>query len=210
MRSWLVIAFAASAAMFFAIAHPALAQKNKKGKNQQVETLQTAAPQPLAKSQPFFYVTIRGSRQGIFAGQSSSPAHRGAIVGFQYLAQLDSPRNAGTGQISGKNQYTPVTFTKQWDSSSPQIHQAAATNEVLPLVEFAFVAVNPQGEEYVYHTVKLTNATISHVKEYMGFPDSGEPPDSRQLEDVSFTFQKIEISNNDGKTTSIDDWQAPM
>jgi type VI secretion system secreted protein Hcp len=97
-----------------------------------------------------------------------------------------------------------------WDASTPQIIEAASTNESLPLVEFDFVHAGTNGQESIYETIKLTNAVISSVKDYMGFPEGGAPSDPRQLEDVSFTFQKIDVSNNDGKTTAIDDWNAGM
>jgi type VI secretion system secreted protein Hcp len=98
--------------------------------------------------------------------------------------------------------------TKEWGAASPQIFQAIATNESLPLVEFEFLRTDPRGLETVIETVTLTNATVSGFKQYIGFPDPGEQPSNRQLEDVSFTFQKIEITSTEGKTTAVDDWSA--
>jgi type VI secretion system secreted protein Hcp len=206
-----VIGMAAAAALCiapFGIAH---AQKKNKNQPVQTNTLQQAvatSTPPLQPGQNYFYVTIRGSKQGILKGQSTSASHPNEITGFRYLFQLSAPTNASSGMASGKHQYSPITFTKVFDASSPQIIQAASSNEILSLVEFDFVHPSPDGKDSVYQTIKLTNATISSVKEYMGFPDAGEQPDPRQLEDVAFTFQKIEISNVEGKTTAIDDWSA--
>ena len=209
MKVRIVIGLAALSALCVAPFGTAQAQKNKKGTNIQQQAIQQEAATPMLQpGQSYFYVTIRGSKQGILKGQSTSPSHPNEIMGFRYLFQLSAPTNASSGMASGKHQYSPITFTKVFDASSPQIIQAASSNEILSLVEFDFVHSSPDGKEAVYQTIKLTNATISSVKEYMGFSDAGAQPDPRQLEDVAFTFQKIEISNVEGKTTAIDDWSA--
>lgn len=149
------------------------------------------------------HLAIRGQKQGQFIGQNHQDKW---IPCSQFLLSLAAPRDQATGQASGKRQYSPVVITKDWDAASPQILTAAATNEVLVLVEFEFTKPTPDGRESVFEIVKLTNATIVAAKQYIGFPDTGEPPNPRNLEDVSFTFQKIEVTNNEGRTTFVDDW----
>jgi type VI secretion system secreted protein Hcp len=197
----LMILLAATAMMCIVALQPAQAQKKSK-KNQT-----PAATPALSPDAKYFYVTISGNKQGAFKGQSTSAEHPGQITGFQFLCQTTGTE-AASGQATGRRQYSPVVFTKELDASSPQLFEAASTNEVLSLVQFDFIRTSPDGKEYVYETIKLTDATISSLKDYMGFPDAGEASDPRQLEDVSLTFRKIEFSNNDGKTTSIDDWTS--
>jgi type VI secretion system secreted protein Hcp len=153
-------------------------------------------------------VAIRGTKSGQFKGDGSVRGQEKWIRCSQFLLSLTAPRDAATGLPTGKRQYAPIVITKDWDAASPQIFQAAAVNEVLPQVEFEFLKTTPQGVEAVFETVTLTNATISAVKHYIGFPDAGEPPNPHALEDVSFTFQKIEITNSEGKTTAADDWST--
>jgi type VI protein secretion system component Hcp len=57
--------------------------------------------------------------------------------------------------------------------------------------------------------VKLTQATITSFRQYLGVPGAGDPADPRPLEDVSLTFRKIEIVNTEAKTTLNDDWTSP-
>jgi type VI secretion system secreted protein Hcp len=210
MKLKFAIGFATLAAVCIAPSGTAYAQKNKKkGAVDAAPQASTSTPL-LLPGQNYFYVTIRGVKQGVFKGQTMGAGHQGEIMGFQYVFQLSAAVNTSSGQASGKHQYTPITFTKVLDASSPQIIQASTSNELLSLVQFDFVHSGTDGKESVYQTIKLTNATISSVKEYMGFPNAGEPSDPRQLEDVSFTFQKIEISNNEGKTTVMDDWNSGL
>jgi len=51
----------------------------------------------------------------------------------------------------------------------------------------------------VYQTVTLTNAIVSSVKTING----GIQP----MQEVSFTFQKIEYSNKDGAAAAPTSWQ---
>lgn len=156
-----------------------------------------------------FLVTIKGSKQGDFKGsvlQGGAPS----IVGFKFSSQLTSPRDPATGMPSGRRQTSPITFTKEWDASSPQIMQALASNELLSKVTFQFMGVNKQGREVVYQTITLTNANIAAVKRYIDIANGSEPADPRALEDVSFTYQKIVVQDTTGQTTFSDDWVAAI
>lgn len=188
-----------------ALAPPAKAQKRT---SEPVIRPEAGATPMLAQGPVSFYVTIQGQKQGSFKGQSSSPSHQGQIQGLQFAVTATSPHNMTTGMASGKTQYSTVTLTKQWDASSPQIFQAAIGNEVLTSVEFDFVRAGANGQDDVFQTVRLTNATITSVKDFVRDAESssGSSQSSEALEDVAFTFQKIQIVNNDGKTTMSDDW----
>ena len=156
-----------------------------------------------------FYVTVEATKQGRLKGESARERKGDRLSGISFHYSVSSPRDAASGQASGKRQHQPVSFVKEWGAASPQLFQAAVTNEVLKSVLFEFVRTNERGEEYVFHTVKLTNAVINQVDQYIdGEP---EPPrDSRALERVAMTFQRIEIQNADGKTSATDDWTSRL
>ncbi len=156
-----------------------------------------------------FYLSIDGTKQGKFRGESLRKGTEGKIPGLRFQYTVQSPRDMATGQASGKRQHQPVVITKRWGVSSPQIFQACVTNELLKSVVLEFVRTNPNGQEYIYHVIRLTNATISSIRQYANMLNANELPTiggQHDLEDVSFTFQKIEIFNNDGKTQALDDW----
>ena len=97
-------------------------------------------------------------------------------------------------------------FVKEWGAASPQFFQALCTNEILKSVLFEFVKVDANGEEYVFHTIRLTNASVSEIEQYIEDVPGSAAHDARPLEKISMTFQKIELENKDGKTTAVDDW----
>lgn len=156
-----------------------------------------------------FYVTIEGTKQGKFKGESVRERKAERLSGISFHYSVSSPRDVATGQASGKRQHQPVSFVKEWGAATPQLFQAAVTNEVLKTVLFEFVKTNENGEEYVFHTVKLTNASINQIDQYIdGEPEP--PADSRALERVALAFQRIEIQNADGKTMATDDWASRL
>jgi type VI secretion system secreted protein Hcp len=150
-----------------------------------------------------FVVKIVSQRQGPFKAE----APHGGIDGIRFSSQLNSPRDVATGLPSGKRQYSPIMFTKNWGPASPQIIAALTTNENLSTVTFEFYKTAADGKQFIYQTIVLTNATVSSVRRYIDVPSGGEPPDSRALEDVSLTFQKIELKDASG-TAAMDDWNA--
>jgi type VI secretion system secreted protein Hcp len=156
------------------------------------------------------FVSIKGVRQGQFKAEGVQRKDKWIpVVAFTFGAK--SPRDPATGAGSGKRQYEPACFTKEWGAATPQIFQALSGNEVLPEVVFEFNKTSREGAEYVYQTVKLSNATVASVRQFTGHPAGdtrAATAEAQNLEEVCFTFQKVEMTNNDGKTSFMDDWRA--
>ncbi|HMF65264.1 MAG TPA: type VI secretion system tube protein TssD [Edaphobacter sp.] len=155
-----------------------------------------------------FYATVTGAKQGAFKGETTQKGREGKILGVAFSYGVLSPHavSSGAGQATGKRQHQPVVFTKEWGASSPQFYQAAFTNETLTSVLFEFIVTNRDGTQQVDHTIKLTNASIIAVRQTL--PDSqpaGSLVDPRELQEISFTFQKIEIVSLTGGTQTTDE-----
>jgi len=118
------------------------------------------------------------------------------FVGFDW--SIVSPRDAGTGQATGKRQHKPLVITMPVDRSSILLMQAIFTNETLPSVQLTFAP----GIGSPYMTVELTNAAVSTVHQ---FTEGGV-----EYDDVSFTYQTIQFTWLDGTVTTEDDWSAPI
>jgi type VI secretion system secreted protein Hcp len=154
-----------------------------------------------------FFVSIEGSRQGKFKGEATEARRTDWIVGLGFHYEVTSPRDVATGMATGQRQHHPIVVTKEWGAASPQLFQALVTNEVLKSVLFEFVGVDRSGMEVVYHTIRLTDASITNIEQYIHFNAAGHQnaDDQRALEDVAFVFRRIEIENKDGKTLAVDD-----
>lgn len=150
------------------------------------------------------YVSIKGAKQGQFKGEVLQKGFEGKIAGLKFRYEIVSPRDIATGQPTGKRQHKPVAITKEWGVASPQLFQALVTNELLPEVVIDFVGVDPRGLPALTHRIKLSNASISGISHSTESLDKGV----RHVEDVSITFQKIELEDVGGKTMGVDSWRT--
>jgi type VI secretion system secreted protein Hcp len=164
-----------------------------------------------------FYVTIEGTRQGTFKGDPAAKdapaavsktggARSARISALAFNYGVTAPRDAATGQASGKRQHSPVSFVKEWDAASPQLFQACCTNEVLKSVLFEFVEADAQGNQQVSHSIQLTNATISSIRFDIQGPAPSAGGTAQDLEEIAMVFQKIEVVSISGGTAASDDW----
>ena len=161
-----------------------------------------------AQQRVAIYVTIEGTKQGAFKGEATGATQKGKLYGMRFNYGVSVAHDTATGQASGKRQHSPVSFTKEWGEASAQLFQAATTNEILKTVVFEFVRANAQGQQYVFQTIRLTNATISSIRQFVGPVVPGEASEVRPWEEVSFTFQSIAIESADGKKSATDSWVA--
>jgi type VI secretion system secreted protein Hcp len=178
------------------------------------------------------YVSIVGSRQGRFNGESSGKTWKSPILSatlgdgivsprdtatgqasgkrqhqpLSFLTDLQAFRDLATGQASGKRQHKPIVITKNWGAASPQLFQALVSNEVLRVV-IEFVDGDPD-RTGTARIVKLSGARIVGIRN-KGVPvKHGTSANPHELEEVSFTFQKIEVSHRSGKSSCSDNWAA--
>jgi len=150
-----------------------------------------------------FTVAIEGAKQGKFKGEGTHEGSRDKIIGLGFEYEIKSPRDAATGTATGKRVHLPMVIMKEWGAASPQIFQAAVTNETLKSVVLEFFqsgeGARGSGASEVFYTIRLTNASIAGVKQSM-------QQDGRYVEEVSLVFQKIEVEHKGSKTTSSDEW----
>jgi len=112
-------------------------------------------------------------------------------------ASAAGARSAASGRAAMRRANDPVVIVKPMDETSSFFVKAAASGETFTSVRFEFKRDVGSGTE-VFQTVTLTNATISSVREVNG--------DGRPMQEVSFTFQKIEYSHKDGPAAAPTSW----
>lgn len=147
-------------------------------------------------------MTVTGHTQGAFKGDDFTTAKNatGLIDVLGYSSEIVSPRDASTGQATGRRIWKPIVVTHLLGGSSPEFLAAAATNETLTKVVISFFHTNSRGQEVLYYRVTLTDANVSDVRDYTSGGDV--------LEDDSFVFQKIEQEDLIAKTTFIDEFNT--
>ena len=156
------------------------------------------------------HMTLKGKKQGEIKGGCTQKGREGSIIIFAFDHDIMSPRDIATGLPTGKRQHKPVKITKEIDKASPLLYTVLCTNESLTEVVFKFWKPSASGKEQQYYTIKLTNANITSMKTF--FPNMlvAENTKLPHMEEVSFTYQKIEWTFTDGGITSEDDWEVPV
>ena len=149
------------------------------------------------------FMTIEGVKQGKIKGEPGL-ADRIPVLRVNY--EVSAPRDIATGQASGKRAQGQVQVIKDWGASSPQLLQALAQNEILKSVLIEFFRTGPGGQEEPIEIMRLSDATISKVRMSVSDSTSADGPAGRLIDEVSFTFRKIEITHPAAKTTYNDDW----
>jgi type VI secretion system secreted protein Hcp len=154
-----------------------------------------------------FFVSIEGSQQGKFHGESLRKGFEGKIPCLKFFYEVALPIDVDTGLSKATRQHRPVTVEKEWGAASPQIFRALTRNELLPSVVFEFWKSDKTGAEQVYHTIKLKNATVSSLKMSADEVESERDPHGRgEIEEISFTFETIQLENVAGDTRATDTW----
>lgn len=149
------------------------------------------------------YLSIKGTKQGQFKGEKNPLRNAKWIEILEFSYPVQAPRDANSGQASGKRQHSPITVTKEWGAASPQLLNACTTNEVLTEVVIQ-VADNskPGSHETVVDTITLTNAVIVARRPHVGHAAHG----GRNLTEFDITFQKIEMAAVASKSSAKDSW----
>jgi len=154
-------------------------------------------------------------RIAIEIGQAKTT--RAQVYGMSYGLKMLTPRNlsyaikldVGTGQASGKRQYPPLIIRKEIDPSSPLLF-TSLTGQVLPAVNLKFYRTDRSGSgsEENFYTIILSNAVITRNQRRILPMRDWRPQSIGQgdLEEVEFTFQKIEFGHETASTTAEDDW----
>lgn len=156
------------------------------------------------------YLKITGSKQGIIKGSCIQKGKEGLIEVIAFDHQITSPRDAATGQASGKRQHQPLVVTKELDKSTTALIQALIQNETLISFELKFFAPNKlgtaggQGAEFNHFTIRLKNASVAGIKTIM--PNNKNPELSKyaEYEECAFVYEEIEWIWTQGGLTASD------
>ena len=151
------------------------------------------------------YATVTGKKQGQFKGESTDPKQSDLIPILAFQNHVSFSTDPATGAATGKSQHTPIVITKQWGAASPQFYEALLTNESLSTVSFTFDSPTSKGVEMTFFTIVLTNALVCGIRQYVG-SSPGLTDQANALEDISLTYQKIEITDTIAKTSAVDNW----
>jgi type VI secretion system secreted protein Hcp len=149
------------------------------------------------------YLKMTGDKSGKIKGSVAQKGREGSIELVSMSHEITSPRDAASGQATGRRQHKPFTIRKEIDKSSPVLNSMLTNNETIKAWELEVYLPDAKGAQALAYTIKLTNANIASIRLITD-------ADGNLLEEISFTYQKIEWTWKDGGITAMDDWEAPV
>jgi len=164
----------------------------------------TLAAAAVPASATDIYCTVVGAKQGPFQGDPGLRGSTTQIAVYSLTQDLKVPFDAGSGLSTGRRQHSPLTIVKELDKSSPQFFTAAATNERLSSVICTLYRNAGEGQLRAYYKISLFNATIVEIQNSGNGVNGAAHGDERER--ISFTYQKIELTDLDSNTSASDDW----
>lgn len=152
------------------------------------------------------YMRITGQIQGEIKGSVTQAGREDSIMVIGFSHEVGSPRDAASGLPTGKRQHKPLTITKEIDKSTPLLMSALVNNENLTELTLRFWQPSRSGKEFQFYTIELKNAAIADIRQEMLNNKYPENMQMTELEHVSFIYQKITWTYEDGGITTSDDW----
>jgi type VI secretion system secreted protein Hcp len=152
------------------------------------------------------YLRVEGETQGEIKGSVTQSGREDTMMIIGFSHEVVSPRDAASGRATGKRQHKPLTITKEIDKASPLLMQALVTNENLVSVILQFWQASRTGKELQFYTIHLENASIFEIKQEMLNNKYPENMKMKEMEHISFAYQRISWVFEDGGIRSEDEW----
>lgn len=155
------------------------------------------------------YLKLTGETQGEIKGSVTQAGREDSIEVYGFSHEVKSPRDAASGLPTGKRQHGAITIECQVDKSTPLLYNVLCNNENITLWRLDFWKPSRSGREEQFYTVELVNASVADIKQYTL---DNKYPENMAITDrirISFCYQKITWTYQDGGITAEDDWETP-
>jgi len=168
----------------------------------------TAAFAQSSSSGSTVFMAITGQGDAPLLGEVTQAGREGWHKLQAYSHEIVSPRDAASGQATGKRQHKPFRIVKLINKGSPPLLTALVKNEKLPAVEVSVWTPGQSGQEVKVLTYKRTDAFVASIRPWM--PNKNDPSTQNYppAEEISFTYQKIEVIFHNGNIVAEDDWMT--
>ncbi len=155
------------------------------------------------------YLRLEGQKSGVIKGSVTQKGREDSIMVIAFNHEVLSPRDTNTGLPTGQRQHKVLTLTKEIDKATPLLMNTLITNENLKKWTLRFWRPSSStGIEKQFFTIQLINANISDIRMEMLNNMYPENVAHKEREHVSFTYQKIIWTYEDGGITCMDDWMT--
>ena len=138
----------------------------------------------------------------------TSQGRENSIECYGFNSEVQTSREATTGLSTGRRIHLPIRISKKIDKSSPLILKALTTNQAIEGT-FKFFRANPSGDgtSQHYYSVNITNARVASVKQLSEVHNDTKDLGLPALEEITFVFQDIRWTYEEGGVEHNDSWK---
>ena len=155
------------------------------------------------------YLDLEGKNQGKIEGDCTQKGHEKWILVYAVEHTVEIPRDTNTGLPTGQRIHRPITITKKTDPATPLLFQACATGEQMKKWVLDYHRINEKGQEELYYQISLENAIVVSIRHYKPNTLDEANKQYHDMEEVSFTYEKITWENKAANKTAVDSWKEP-
>jgi type VI secretion system secreted protein Hcp len=152
------------------------------------------------------YLELEDQGGNKIEGSCTVAGREGTIEVFSFGHNLVMPTDPASGLPTGVKRHSPLKILKEIDKSSPLLYRVLVMNQTMGRFILRFYRMGATGREEQYFTIQLENARITGITP--SFPASfliqNEP--YGHMETVSFVYQRITWTWEEGGITSTDTW----
>lgn len=150
------------------------------------------------------FMSAEGKLQGKFKGEVLRAGQPNKVELTNFTFEVTTPFDLVTGASSAKRNRLPITVVKEFGSASLQFQQAITNNENIKTIIIEFYATNRNGVESLVNTITLTNCKIVSINQNVNKARSSATLKDGLTEQIKFVYQKIEMKDATGFTTTDD------
>ncbi|MEB6380973.1 type VI secretion system tube protein Hcp [Leclercia adecarboxylata] len=150
------------------------------------------------------YLWIKDDGGADIKGSVDAQDREGSIEILSFSHGVLVPTDSNTGKITGTRLHSPLTFEKEFDSSSPYFYKAAVTGQTLKSAEFKWYKINDAGQEVEYFNMLLENVRVVSVNPVMHNCKEPALQIHNHNEGIQLRYEKITWKYCDGNVQYSD------
>lgn len=135
-------------------------------------------------------------------GDSTRTAWAGHTAVIGYTHEVNAVRDSN-GQPTGKRQHAPFKILKEVGVNSPQFMAKLVRNQAIATADLKLVMANASGVEVNHYTYHFTGVKILSIRNWVANSTAAASA-TRELEEVSFTYETIEWESVTGGRSTTD------
>lgn len=153
------------------------------------------------------FMEIESITDGVIEGGCEVKGREGWMECLEMSHKVYTPIDKTTGALMGTRVHEPLQVSKMTDNATPLLYKHLCTGTKLKTVKLHFYQITPQGKEFEYYTIVLTNAQVIEMEPAMYNTRTAQYEKMPHLEVVKFGYEQITWTENKDNIDHTDNYR---